>query len=247
MTSAAMGAAPSFPRFMDRLAQRQSPAVLWYSVPGERIELSGRVLNNWVAKTANLLVDECELEAGQCIVLPERLHWRSLVIALAALRVGAEISFKKQRQAQIFVTFDPEECSSYAEQVLVLASEPLALRYQGKLPAGAFDYAAEVRSHPDVYMGVSEPAPQLIAWEGTSYQALMQELENQAEPLTSRLGQEVAVLAIREENFEGDVLTRALTALGAGYAVLVFDPQATWGAERISRVLDDERAQPYPH
>ncbi len=33
------------------------PRLTWYGADGERVELSARVLENWVAKTANLLVE----------------------------------------------------------------------------------------------------------------------------------------------------------------------------------------------
>lgn len=247
MTSPAMGATPTFPRFIDTLSQRQTPALLWYSVPGERIELSGRVLNNWVAKTANLLVDECDLEANQLVTLPKRLHWRSLILALAALRVGAEITFDGERSAQVFATFEPAECAAAdAEHTLVLASEPLAPRFNGKLPAEALDYAAEVRSHPDVYMGFSEPDPQEKAWEGTSYRELMLALKEQAQNLNSQLGQEVAALCLQSRDLAADSLAQALVALSAGYAVLILDPHIEWDQERVSRVWGDERAQLYP-
>lgn len=247
MTSADMGARPTFPRFIDTLSQRQTPALLWYSVPGERIELSGRVLNNWVAKTANLLVDECDLEANQLLALPKRLHWRSLILALAALRVGAEITFDGERSAQVFAAFDPAECAKAdAEHRLVLASEPLAPRFNGELPVWTLDYAAEVRLHPDVYMGFPEPDPQEKAWEGTSYRELMLALEERVLILDSKLGQETAALCLQSRDLTTGSLTQALVALSAGYAVLILDPHIEWDQERISRVLGDERAQLYP-
>ena len=76
-------------RFFEKLSSQQTPALIWYSVNGERIELSGRVLMNWVDKSANLLVEECELEPGEDFDLQAPLHWRTIVLGLAALRVGA--------------------------------------------------------------------------------------------------------------------------------------------------------------
>ena len=51
----------SLNRFFEALSSVQTPALIWYSDNGERIELSGRVLMNWVNKTANLLIEECDL------------------------------------------------------------------------------------------------------------------------------------------------------------------------------------------
>ena len=45
------------------------PLLTWYDDgTGERVELSGATLGNWVAKTANLLVDGCGL--GIRVVFP---------------------------------------------------------------------------------------------------------------------------------------------------------------------------------
>ena len=43
---------------------------------------------NWIDKSANLLVEECELEPGEGFDLQAPLHWRTIVLGLAALRVG---------------------------------------------------------------------------------------------------------------------------------------------------------------
>lgn len=67
--------ARSFTRIFDALAHVQTPALIWHARGGERIELSGRVFMNWVAKSANLLVNECEVteESGVQITAPPAL------------------------------------------------------------------------------------------------------------------------------------------------------------------------------
>ena len=45
------------------------PRLTWYGAGGERIELSGAVLANWVAKTTNLLVEEFDAGPGTRVVL----------------------------------------------------------------------------------------------------------------------------------------------------------------------------------
>ena len=49
------------------LLQREPgrPRLTWYGDGPERIELSGAVLANWVAKTTNLLVEELDAAAGE--------------------------------------------------------------------------------------------------------------------------------------------------------------------------------------
>lgn len=247
MTASFPQVVSSFPRFMAQLAQRQSPALLWYSAPGERIELSGRVFDNWVAKTANFLVDECELEPGSLLALPERLHWRSLVLAAAGLRVGATLAWGQQAGADVRAAFDTAELEGAAEEyLLAVATEPLAPRFMGQLPPEVLDYAAEVRSHPDVYMGWAEPDSEGLAWEGTSNTQLMERLAHQVSALSSGYDREVTALQIAGERFDATSLEQALAVIASGRAALILDPQVTWEQERLSRVLADERARSLP-
>ncbi|MDO4898317.1 MAG: TIGR03089 family protein, partial [Rothia sp. (in: high G+C Gram-positive bacteria)] len=177
-----------FTVFMSDLQQRQTPALIWYSSPGERIELSGRVLDNWVSKSANFLVDECEVDAGAKVVLSPQLHWRSVIVALAALRTGAQLRFDAEGQnTQVQVSFSPDEVAvSAAEYPVILDRGPLAMRFMGQLPAGVTDYCAEVRSHADVYGGFSLPSDDGTALEGLTYGQLMQRVGERAGQLVQR-------------------------------------------------------------
>src|SRR3954451_23158670 len=65
------------------------PRVTWYGVDGDRVELSGRTLENWVAKTANLLVEEFDAGPGSRICLWLPAHWRTVTWLLAVWSVGA--------------------------------------------------------------------------------------------------------------------------------------------------------------
>lgn len=238
----------SFSRFMQLLATRHSPALLWYSAPGERIELSGRVLENWVAKSANFLTDECELDVAARLAVPLRLHWRSLVLALAGLQVGAHLTWEQAESADVRASFDPRELLESAGENyrVAVASEPLAPRFMGQLPEGVLDFAAEVRSHPDAFMGLTGPDSGAIAWGGTGYEQLMIEVAQQAEKLVAALPDATAAVHCAGEAFSAQWLQQALTALAAGLAVLVLDPEVSWETGRYARVMADERAQPYP-
>ncbi|WP_237187137.1 TIGR03089 family protein [Rothia nasimurium] len=247
MTASFSQVGSSFPQFMALLAQRQSPALLWYSAPGERIELSGRVFDNWVAKTANFLVDECEVEPDSLLALPQRLHWRSLVLAAAGLRVGATLAWGQQAGADVRAAFDTAELEgAEAEYLLAVAAEPLAPRFMGQLPPDVLDYAAEVRSHPDIYVGWAAPAAEGQAWEGTSYGQLMEQLTEQARALGAKHEPEVAALQVPGEHFDAAYLEQTLAVMASGRAALVLDPAVAWEQERLSRVLGDERARSLP-
>jgi uncharacterized protein (TIGR03089 family) len=138
-----------------------SPRLTWYGPDGERVELSGRVLDNWVAKTSNFLVDELDAEPGTQLLLDLPAHWRSFSIALAAWQVGCTVSFAgagsggRDVDPDITVTSRPGTVGG--KPVLVAVALPaLAMRWSGPLPAGAFDYAAEVRAHGDAYVPMTD-------------------------------------------------------------------------------------------
>src|SRR5215468_371295 len=59
------------------------PLITWYDdATGDRAELSGATLANWVAKTANLLVDGGGLGPGDraAVLLPP--HWQTAAVLL---------------------------------------------------------------------------------------------------------------------------------------------------------------------
>src|SRR3954466_3932844 len=58
---------------------------------GERIELSLTSLDNWVAKTANLLVDELDLEPGEPVVVHLPPHRQAAVVQLAIGVAGGRL------------------------------------------------------------------------------------------------------------------------------------------------------------
>lgn len=147
-----------------RGASSSSPRLVWYG-PDGRIELSGRVFDNWVAKTANLLVDELDAAAGSRIGLDLPVHWKSLVWAFAGWQVGAVIvdgppggsAGTPEVQPDIVVTAVERGPVEPPAVLVAVALGALAMRWPGALPAGAVDYAAEVRSHGDAFNdGVSQ-------------------------------------------------------------------------------------------
>ncbi|HUH06396.1 MAG TPA: TIGR03089 family protein [Egibacteraceae bacterium] len=56
---------------------------------GERTEFSYATFDNWVAKTANFLVEEFDVGAGHRVVAATGTHWTTAVIAFACWRAGA--------------------------------------------------------------------------------------------------------------------------------------------------------------
>ena len=141
-----------------RSGQSTSPRLTWYGPAGERVELSGRVLDNWVAKTSNLLQDELDAEPGTRLRLDLPAHWKSLVLALAAWQLGMEVVLDAA-EAELLATAEPGPASAEGafDAVMAVALPALAMRWLGELPSGVVDYAAEVRSHGDFFMPHVEP------------------------------------------------------------------------------------------
>lgn len=248
MSDFVRGVTPDFVSFFDGLRGRQSPAVLWYSVPGERIELSGRVLDNWVSKTANFLVDECELEAGGGLALDATVHWRSLIFVLAGLRVGAELELGSAGEgAQVEVAFEAGSLEgSDADYPVLVDRGPLSMRFMGTLPVGVTDYCAEVRSHADVYGGFELPSPGARALDSLTFEDIVAQVQERASTLALALGGEPRAVLLGPGPVDADWVIDLLAVLAAGYAALVLDPSLAWEEERRVRVLADELAVPLP-
>ncbi len=127
------------------------PRVTWYGPAqgpgaGERIELSARVLVNWVAKTANLLVDELDAGPGTRVALDLPPHWKQVVWALAVWSVGAEVVADHDRP-DVLVS---SRVDGRSGPLLVAVALPsLARRYEPEPPGGWLDWAAEVAGFDD--------------------------------------------------------------------------------------------------
>lgn len=70
-------------------AEPSLPLVTFYDdATGERVELSARTFDNWVAKTANLLVDGLGAQPGDRVVLALPPHWQTAVWLFACWSAG---------------------------------------------------------------------------------------------------------------------------------------------------------------
>ena len=145
------------------------PRLTWYGVDGERTELSGRVLGNWVTKAANLLVEEADAGPGTVVVLDLPVHWRTLVWALGSWVAGAQVTLPAEDVLEedlgtdapdVVVTSRPGESPGEedAELVLAVALPALAMQWDGDpLGGSVVDAAAELMTFGDQLGYVSEP------------------------------------------------------------------------------------------
>ena len=127
---------------------------------GERIELSAKVLANWVSKAANLLQEELDLGPGSVVRLDlPAQHWRSLYWALAVWSVGATLDVHGSRPAQLLVTADPDAASTADTDATVLVTlAALARQHPDAVPDGVIDEASELSTYADRFDAWAEPS-----------------------------------------------------------------------------------------
>lgn len=150
------------------------PRLTWYGPGGERVELSGKVLDNWVAKTANLLVEELDAGPGGRVVLDLPAHWRTAVWLLGCWSAGCTAVVAGADPvpavdgADVWVTDRPgsavaRDAAGAGAELVAVALPGLAMAFGPDLPAGALDAAVEVRSQGDVFLPVVPPGPADVA------------------------------------------------------------------------------------
>lgn len=228
------------PRDLDealrQLAERPTPALVWRSGP-ERVELSGRVLVNWVEKSAGLLADELDVAAGDLVSISPVPHWRLVVLALAALRVGAAVRFTHHPEpdAVLHAHLETHPDDDAAAQLLLIVAEPaLAFSCARPVPDGSVDFADEVRAMPDVYSGFETPDPAAAALDsGTTHGALV----GAALAASPEVAGTTVLIPLHDGWGDAELL-RMLGTVVSGEAVLI-----TAGPEDASAdVLAQERA-----
>jgi len=156
------------------------PFLTYYDdVSGERIELSAVTTANWVAKTANLLVDEYDLESGETVAIGLPPHWLGVVWALSTWSAGAAVT---TGEGSLAIT-GPDFGIRGSRETVASALLPLGGRFREPLPAGVHDYGAEVYNHPDLFVPFDPPAPASPAYDERSHADLI----STAQPIADRL------------------------------------------------------------
>ncbi|KGM08512.1 hypothetical protein N869_10340, partial [Cellulomonas bogoriensis 69B4 = DSM 16987] len=155
------------------------PRLTWYGPGGERVELSGHVLDNWVTKTANLLVEEYDTAPTSRVLLDLPVHWRTVVWALAVWRTGGHVLLPTDQDrvpdADVVVTHRPDAHPG-ATDLVAVALPALARTFDGPLPAGATDAAGAVMTYGDVLTWMPEAVPTAPALTAGTEQVVHAEL-----------------------------------------------------------------------
>ena len=205
--SASQNVPEDFPQLLELLAGRPQPAVVCYRPRGadgevgaepdstepdghepERVELSGRVLQNWAVKLIGLFTEELEeifdpAEPTPRVLVDSAPHWKSAAVVLAASSLGAQVvtaagAADSSGTASLVVTDRPQDWQSspalgQAELAALspgLLDESFEDAVGQAIPAWVLDISAEVRQHPDQLLTPLEPVrlPESIGSGGTA-------------------------------------------------------------------------------
>ena len=139
-------------------AEPGRPRLTWYA-PAERVELSGHVLDNWVTKTANLLVEEYDAGPGTRVLLDLPVHWRSVVWAFAVWRVGACVMVPGASTTRVDLVVTDRPAAHSGGDIVAVALPALARSFDGDLPPGVVDATGAVMTYGDVLTWMPEPDP----------------------------------------------------------------------------------------
>ncbi|MHB1473353.1 MAG: TIGR03089 family protein [Dermatophilaceae bacterium] len=134
---------------------------------GERIELSGKVVNNWVSKAGNALQDEYDLGPGSVVRLALPPHWRALYWAFAVWSVGGTVDCAGVTAApDLLICDDPDLAATLEPRpdgVVLVSLAALVRIHPGPVPAGAMDEARELATYGDQFVARTDPTPDDLA------------------------------------------------------------------------------------
>ncbi len=222
---------PTLDRLLDRLPDPARPFVTYYDHgTGERVELSGVTMANWVAKTSNFLVDDLDAAPGTRVRIGLPSHWLRFIWLLSCWTVGAAVVDGSARERADVGVSGPDLVAD--EPLRVAASlRPLGARF-AEAPEGFLDLGAEVPPHGDVFVALDPPTAQTVAIDLDGEELTHAELAAGTSPSAERLLVEPG--SVRRD---ADLLVAA--ALGGGSLVLV--TSAT--PDALTSVADQERAR----
>jgi uncharacterized protein (TIGR03089 family) len=214
------------------------PLLTWYDdVAGERTELSGATLANWVAKTANLVVSGVGLDAGDRAVVLLPPHWQTAAVLLGCWSAGLEVATSPGTGEIGFGT--PERASELTQpERFLLGLHPLGLPLR-EVPDGYADFAAEVPGHADRFAPPVPIRPDEPAVPGYTQAELVAAARDRAGALEIEPGDRVLIDAARYP----DPLNWLLAPLVIGASIVLcgrLNPDEVWvrvGAERVTRNL----------
>ncbi|MBX6751519.1 MAG: TIGR03089 family protein [Micromonosporaceae bacterium] len=226
-------------------ARRDQPLITFYDdATGERTELSGATLANWVAKTANLLVDGLGLGPGQVAAVRLPPHWQTAAVLLGCWVAGLTVDLTGGRRADVAFVGPPSPALTAggapspalnADEVYALALDPLGQPFRPGPPPGTSDFIVEMRPHGDRLPAIATTPEQVALAEGTRHADLVAQARQIGVPESARV--------LIDTDTHSDPVVWLVAPLLAGASVVVcrhLDPT------RLPARLTTERADPFP-
>ncbi|MEN3308641.1 MAG: hypothetical protein V7603_4843 [Micromonosporaceae bacterium] len=224
------------------------PLVTYYDDgTGERAELSGATLANWVAKTANLVVDSVGAQPQEVALVRVPPHWQTAAVLLGCWSAGLIVT-TVPLPSGVSVAFlgtdvpDAAPDPAVAGERYVLGLRPLGMPLPlDQIPAGCVDFNSEVRGHGDRFVPIVPARDNMPAVPGSTHGELVDRAAARAAELGIGAGDRVLVDAARYP----DDLDWLLAPLAAGASIVLcghLDPArlaARAAAERVTVTLAD--------
>jgi uncharacterized protein (TIGR03089 family) len=188
----------SFNVAAERLTGRygDKPFITWYDDHrDERVELSYKTFGNWVAKTANLLVDELGAGPGDRVGAILADHWQTPIVMAACWRAGTQLvvvdpASPDQPTPSLVAAFVREEFLAATEAMLgetVVVALTADLLGRGERDLGkALSFSRLVPSMGDEFAGGPDPDGDALIAGGEA--ATMGGLLERAATLAGRTG-----------------------------------------------------------
>jgi uncharacterized protein (TIGR03089 family) len=232
--------ARTFPRLLTQRLQHDpgQPFLTSYDeTTGERTELSVTTYANWVSKTANLLTHELGLDAGDTVLIDLPPHWLVPVFLGAAWSACLSVTVDV-RSAHDVAVCGPDSISEHgdAEHVLACSLLPFAVRFADPVPGQVLDFGLLWPGQSDVFVAVTPPSPDSIAWVSAERPRTQADLLEEA--AATKHEDEVRLLTDMHPAARAGVPVFLAPMAHGGSVVLLRHPaEATWPARR-----EDERA-----
>lgn len=201
-------------------AHQARPLVTYYDeATPERAEMSARSTANWVVKTHFLLRDELGLGVGDAAFVALPAHWISVPVLLGVWSAGLTVTSDPARAAAAFVDESTVDRANGVPDIFAISPAAALRGFAGSPPAGAVDYTAAVRPHPDKWAQVSLPASGADpALDGVTRTELTQQAIERAKALG--LSEGSRMLTSRRWQSPADWIDTLLAPLAVGGSVV---------------------------
>jgi uncharacterized protein (TIGR03089 family) len=199
---------------------------------GERVELSATTLDNWVAKTANLLQEEFDVGPGSTVAVALPVHWQTAAVLLGVWSCGAAVLETASEDDGGLTGVDLvlasqdrlaalEEDDGDAE-LLGLSLHPLGAGMAG-YAGQARDFALEVRTAGDRFTPWAAPDPTAPGLLAGGLELTLGGLVDTAAELAGRLGigSDDRVLVDAQVAAEAGPVAWLLAPLAAGASLVL--------------------------